>query len=275
MPAIDRGSVAIDSSGRLVNSAGKIARVNVLRDMVRNQRWAVIPTSFANGTACSWNPMGSTSVTAYGSNTNLGRAFSAATPHGRVRRGVLTSAATANSSGGVRLSSNSTHSLSNFEPMRLTWQFGGADAAAVANVFSVSGFVAQSGEIGGSAFPSVGMIAFGAKVGDTELSFLHGTSGVAVSEGALGVNFPANSGDEADLYEASIWQDNAAEARVNWSIRNLKNDAVASGVVTTDLPGLTTSLYFHSMRGNGGTALAVSVVFGAAEYGDDSRVAFS
>lgn len=114
-----------------------------------------------------------------------------------------------------------------------------------------------------SAF-TVMRVGIGNDSGDSNMSIIHGSWTAAATKIPLGSNFPAH-GLATDVYIlklASLPVSTPASASIQWSVTNLKNNAVASGVITTNLPygGNLDRLYGTFWRNSGAANAAPTIL---------------
>ena len=100
----------------------------------------------------------------------------------------------------------------------------------------------------------------GNALGQANLSVMHNDAADACTQIDLGSDFPVPSLANGFLYEATFSASPNSET-IEYQVRNLNTNVVASGVLATDLPPSTTFLAPHMYMNNGGTASAVSLVF--------------
>lgn len=76
---------------------------------------------------------------------------------------------------------------------------------------------------------------------DTQVQIMHNDGAGACTKIALGASFPKPTVDNTSLYRLRMFSPPGTTQKVYYEVTNLENDAVATGVITTDLP-LTSSI---------------------------------
>lgn len=103
----------------------------------------------------------------------------------------------------------------------------------------------------GSAADRVGL-AFNANTGNWRL--IHGTGTPAATAIDLGASFPINN---TAVVELILWAPPNAST-IQWRVKNLENDAVATGTISTNLPSATAFMGYQAWMTNNATAAAVA-----------------
>lgn len=174
----------------------------------------------------------------------------------QMRRGIITSAATANSASELRATATQCY----------RGESAGRGGFFFASRFAFSSTTAlQRGFVGlansTSAFSTslaintlTNVIGLGRDSADTQLQIMHNDGAGNCTKVALGAGFPVNT--PADVYELVLFAAPNA-ASVSWRVTNLTTGAVAEGTITTDLPATNVFLGMRAYMNNGGTAAAV------------------
>lgn len=233
----------IDSGGRLIH--------------VGSPSHARQSTTLASAsTSTTINVQGASAPTADGTATGVAIAST-----NRYTRTVRIRSVSAASTG-----ANTGHRIGDFRYL--------SDAGLVSIVFGWEGFQANAaafigikttgahGDVDPSSFTSC--IGVGIDSGQTTWRLLHNDgSGSAVATD-LGANFPANT-DATDIYELILWWSASATA-VYYQLVRLNTGHVASGKITSELPGSTAALNAHiianTRSGSAALDIAWSRVFG-------------
>lgn len=220
------------------------------------------PAIFSNGvmmvapgltTAFSYIGMGALTAVGTVSHPTL----SSADLRQQTRRGIITSAATANSASEAR------HAVLS------CWR---GDGAGLGGFFFTTRFAMSSTTalqqcavglfdvttaIATTAVPSalLNCIFVGNDSADTNMQLMHNDGAGACTKIDLGASFPANT--PTAVYELILFARPNDTSKVSYRVTNLTNGAVATGDITTNLVATSTFLAFHAYANNGGTAAAV------------------
>jgi hypothetical protein len=219
------------------------------------------PGLFGNGiqmlspnTTTTFNTIGMPSPTAVGTVSHP--TLSSGSLRVQTRRGIVTSAATANSASELRQTATScwrgdTAGQGGFF---MTTRF--AMSTAVANQRTAVGLFSTTTAISTSQSPSslTSCIFVGNDSADTTMQIMHNDASGTCTKINLGANFPSNN--TSAVYEVILF---AApnSSQVEYRVIRQDTGSVATGTLTTDLPPTTTFLAWHAYMNNGGTASAV------------------
>ncbi len=107
------------------------------------------------------------------------------------------------------------------------------------------------------------IVGMGWDSADANLQFLHNDGSGTATKIDLGAGFPRPAADRGDVYELALFSPPGTTQMVGYRVRNLLTGAVASGVVTTNLPATTQALGWGCHISVGGT----SSIIGAAVMG--------
>jgi hypothetical protein len=103
------------------------------------------------------------------------------------------------------------------------------------------------------------MIGLGYDAADTNMQLMHNDGSGTATKIDLGASFPKPSTDKAHVYEVALFSPPGTTQLVGYEITDLVTDAVATGVITTDLPTTTTFLTPWSMMSVGGVSSVVGI----------------
>lgn len=139
--------------------------------------------------------------------------------------------------------------------------FGVADPAVVADARMAIGVSASPATVA-NVNPSTltNCILLGNDSGDANLQIMHNDGTGVCTKIDLGANFPANN-PRVDWYQFELFAlPNTSD--VHYRITRKNTGHIATGILNTDIPSLTTGIGFHFKRGSGTTALEVRLAFG-------------
>lgn len=178
-----------------------------------------------------------------------------------VRTSYATTATTAGSACGFRVSGSLSYFLSN------TANMGGFHYVARCGIGTSTagsrGFVGLSATgvaLSGTVEPTtlLNLVGFGHSSTSTNWYFMsNGASGTATTVD-LGANFPAKT-SATDFFEFSLYVPSGKGTAVYWAARRLNDNAFVSGVATATLPALDTVMQGHIHYTNGTTAQTAAV----------------
>jgi hypothetical protein len=142
---------------------------------------------------------------------------------------------------------------------RAVFRFGISDASLVATANTFVGLTASSSVGTGNSDPSysTNLVGVGADIADTNLQIMVNDGTGTATKVNLGSNFPANT-LSTDAYELMLYAPPNGSS-ISYRVTRLNTGDVASGVLTSDLPGATAPLQAMFMRGNTTTAAAVAI----------------
>lgn len=234
---------------------------NAIRDAVKGLDRSIQEALSTNGVAMispgsstAFNVVGMPAPTAVGTVSHP--ALAATNFRTQLRRGIVTSAATANSASELRSS------------VTQCWRgnaagMGGfckidrfAVSSSTANQQVAVGLFATTSAISTTQVPSAltNCVFAGWDAADANLQIMSNDGSGTCTKVDLGSNFPAN--DTTAVYEVTFY---AAPngTQISYRVVRLDTGNVATGTITTDLPTNTTFLAWHAYANNGGTAAAV------------------
>lgn len=174
----------------------------------------------------------------------------------QTRRGIVTSAATANSAAELRNTTvecwrgNAVGQGGFFFSTRF------AMSSTTALQRTAVGLFATTAAIATTQSPSALTNCFfmGNDSADANMQIMHNDGAGNCTKINLGASFPANT--PAAIYEVMFFAPPNSNS-INWRATRLDTGAVAEGVISTDMPDQATFLAWHAYANNGGTAAAV------------------
>lgn len=213
-----------------------------------------------------WMPQGNgNAITAVGitsptpSGTTTTRSVATTNFLTSLRRVAAVSAAGAGSiarfsTGGV--SQNFIGSGSGMGGFRFVFRWACSDAATVSGART---FVGLCPTALANVEPSslLNMIGVGTDAADSTLVMMHNDGAGTATRIALGANFPDHT-LSVDAYELALFCAPSAST-VDWQVTRLNTGDMASGTISTNLPGGTTLMSPQFARNNNATALAVGI----------------
>jgi hypothetical protein len=110
---------------------------------------------------------------------------------------------------------------------------------------------------------AVNIVGMGYDSADTQVHIMHNDGTGSATKIPLGAGFPKPNVDMTSVYELALFTPPGTTQVVYYEVTNLVTGAVATGVLTTDLPTTTTLLALYSWMSVGG----VSGVIGLATTG--------
>lgn len=114
------------------------------------------------------------------------------------------------------------------------------------------------------------MFGVGYDAADTNMQFMHNDGAGTATKIDLGASFPRPSADRTKMYELALFSAPASGATLNYTVTDLGTGAIASGTITTDLPGQNVLLAFRGYSSVGGTSsvtgIALSSVYLETDY---------
>ena len=210
----------------------------------------------ANGNATTSTVLGAVAPTGTGTATT--RVVATTNFFTWIKRVGYVSATTGNSSSGVRTSvAQYGMGSANRGGFHFVARFGISDAVLVPGARLYVGMIAGTGVIGNSD-PSAltNIIGVGMNAADTTLQILHNDSAGAATKIDLGASFPEST--NADFYELALYCAPGATT-VEYRVKNLSTDVIASGQITTNIPAVNQLLAWQIWRNNVATGVAVGV----------------
>lgn len=176
-------------------------------------------------------------------------------------RGIVTSAATANSASELRyaIAQAWRGNSGNLGGFFAVFRFGISSTVATQQVFV--GFTSSTSAIATTQVPSALTLCVG--VGwdnaDSNMQLLHNDGSGTCTKVDLGASFVKNQ--QNDFYELVLFA-KPSDTAIGWRVKNLRTDVETSGTIaSSDIPTTTTFLAPHIYANNGGTAAAVILDF--------------
>ncbi len=206
------------------------------------------------GSSTAFNVIGMPAPTAVGTVSHP--ALASTNFRTQLRRGIVTSAATANSVSELRSSVTQCWrgNAAGMGGFCKTDRF--AVSSSTANQQVAVGLFATTSAISTTQVPSAltNCVFAGWDAADTNLQIMSNDGSGTCTKVDLGSNFPANN--TTAVYEVTFY---AApnDTQISYRVVRLDTGNVATGTITTDLPTNTTFLAWHAYANNGGTAAAV------------------
>ncbi len=103
------------------------------------------------------------------------------------------------------------------------------------------------------------IVGMGWDAADTNVQIMHRGAG-AVSKIDLGANFPVPTTDRTKVYELTMFSpSNTTTQTVSYRVEDLTTGAVATGLITTNLPTTTTALAPRGWMSVGGTSSVIGL----------------
>lgn len=107
----------------------------------------------------------------------------------------------------------------------------------------------------------VNVLGVGWDSGDANVSVVYNDAAGAPTKIDLGASFPRPTASWASMWAIEFYAVAGTSQRVKYCIKNLMNDAVATGEITSDLPATNVYLTPRGWMGSGGTSAAVGLSF--------------
>lgn len=222
---------------------------------------AIQPAIFQNGmivispgNSTAFSVVGHALPTAVGTVSHP--ALSASNQRTQTRRGILTSAATANSVAESRIAATicwrgDSPGLGGFFH---TTRF--AISSSTANQRCFAGFTSSTSATAATQNPSslTNCLIAGWDSADSNLQVMYNDAAGACTKIDLGTDFPANTPDA--IYELTLFA-KPNDTSVFYRVVRLDTGSMTEGELTSNLPASTTFLAWHAYANNGGTAAAV------------------
>lgn len=272
LPAIASPSAPASGFTSLFGStfAGSLTRPGYRNDLGASPRF--MQEDLSNGTMALFIPAGGTTTSLVGWAT-----------------GSVGTATTANiASGSVRgrtqrieylQGTASTTATANFRHTSLRWSVGGASSweggfrysaiwgtATGASVATHRGRCGlwSTGAAASDSEPSaqVDWVGMAWDAADTNVQFMHNDSTGTCTKIDLGSSFPVPSTDRGDTYKLEMYSPPGPTQAVYYSVTRLESGAVATGVVTTNLPSTSTILTHQCVMSVGGTSSIIGIMVG-------------
>jgi hypothetical protein len=103
------------------------------------------------------------------------------------------------------------------------------------------------------------IVGMGWDAADANIQFMHNDGSGTATKIDLGAGFPVPTVDRAHVYEIAMFSPPGTVQSVTYEVTNLVTGAVATGIVTTDLPTTTTALNPYSAMSVGGTSSVIGI----------------
>lgn len=272
LPAIASPSAPASGFTSLFGSsfAGGMTRPAYRNDLGASPR--VVQEDLSNGTMALFIPAGGTSTSLVGWVTgSVGTATTANIAGGSVRGRIQRIE--------YLQGTASTTATANFRHTSLRWSVGGASSweggfkysaiwgtATGATISTHRGRCGlwSTGAAAGDSEPSaqVDWVGMAWDAADTNVQFMHNDSTGTCTKIDLGSSFPKPSTVRGDTYKLEMYSPPGPTQAVYYSVTRLESGAVATGVVTTNLPSTSTILTHQCVMSVGGTSSAIGIMIG-------------
>ena len=113
------------------------------------------------------------------------------------------------------------------------------------------------------------MFGIGYDAADTQVQFMHNDGTGAATKIALGASFPKPNADRAFTYRLEFYAPPGSTQALHYRATYLETGAVATGVITTDLPTTTELLQPHMYVSVGGVSSVVGIMVGKVMFGTE------
>jgi hypothetical protein len=94
---------------------------------------------------------------------------------------------------------------------------------------------------------------------DANIQFMHNDGSGTATKIDLGSSFPVPTTDRAHIYELAMFSPPGPTQSLSYEVTDLVTGAVATGTVTTDLPGTSTALNPYGIMSVGGTSSVTGI----------------
>jgi hypothetical protein len=105
----------------------------------------------------------------------------------------------------------------------------------------------------------VNICGMGYDAADANIQFMHNDGSGAATKIDLGSAFPKPDTDRESVYEIALFAPPGSTRLLGYEVTDLVSGAVATGAVTTDLPGLSTLMAPWSMMSVGGVSSVIGI----------------
>lgn len=106
------------------------------------------------------------------------------------------------------------------------------------------------------------LVGIGYDTADTQVQFLHNDASGVATKIALGASFPKPNVDSSSAYRLRLYSPPGTTQRVDYEVENLVNGAIASGTVTTNLPGTGVLISQKIYASVGGVSSVIGAMIG-------------
>lgn len=179
------------------------------------------------------------------------------------RRGVVTSAANANSVADSRIATTpvcigQTYGAATSGGFFILFRF--ALSSTVAGQRVCVGMSSSTAAYSATLQPSslTNSVFIGNDSADTNMQIMHNDASGTCTKVNLGSDFPAGASAQNKMYELVLFC-KPAGTQIGYMVRNYTDNKATSGVLTTDLPSVTTNLFPRIYANNNGVASAVTM----------------
>lgn len=104
-------------------------------------------------------------------------------------------------------------------------------------------------------------VALGYDSGDSQVQIMHNDGSGTATKIALGSSFPKPTADDSAWYFLELRCEKEGSS-IDYRVVNPISGAEASGIISTDMPSLTTSMNFYQWMSAGGTSTGISLRMG-------------
>ncbi len=140
----------------------------------------------------------------------------------------------------------------------LVWRWGPATGVATATHRAFVGMrntTAAPTDVNPSTLTN--MFGMGYDSADTNIQFMHNDGAGTATKIDLGSGFPKPGTDLTAVYEIALFAPPGTTQTLHYEVTNLVTGAVATGIVTTDIPATTTLLTPYGYMSVGGTSSVI------------------
>jgi hypothetical protein len=106
---------------------------------------------------------------------------------------------------------------------------------------------------------AVSCVAMGWDAADTNVQIMHNDSAGTCTKIDLGASFPVPTADRTQLYELALYSPRGTTQSVEYRVTNINTGAVASGIITTNLPANNAIMSPRGWCSVGGTSSVVGL----------------
>jgi hypothetical protein len=110
------------------------------------------------------------------------------------------------------------------------------------------------------------MCGIGYDSGDTQLQFMHNDAAGAATKIALGAGFPKPTENLTDIYRLRMFAPPGTARELRYEVTNLVTRAVATGIVTTNLPATTDLMTIKGWVSAGGVSSVAGICIGPMSF---------
>ncbi|HLP66397.1 MAG TPA: hypothetical protein VK181_02640 [Rhizobium sp.] len=121
------------------------------------------------------------------------------------------------------------------------------------------GFWGNSGATDVNPSTLTNMFGIGYDSADTNLQFMHNDGTGTATKIDLGASFPKPTLASSSLWQLEVYSPPGTTREIQYRVTNLFNGAVATGTITTDLPGAGVYMQPHIYASVGGTSSVIGI----------------